>query len=90
MRLRQFWDTATDGKRWRRAMRRSTAVRAAVSTGLCNMGTAYASGQSLKPLVGATAFAILGTIITKTFDEDLQAEPPANPPADQTAPHQSP
>lgn len=80
MNVKNFFSIATDKKRLKCALKRSTAVRAAICTGLGNMGTAYAAGQPLKPLIGSTVFVLLGTIITKTFDEDLMADDPPPPP----------
>ena len=59
-------------------LKRSNSFRAAVATYLTMIGGAYSAGQELKPVIVAGALAVLATVLTKCFDEDMQkpTEPP--------------
>jgi len=58
-------------------LKRANSFRAAVATWLTTIGGAYAAGQTLKPVIVSGALAVAATVLTKSFDENLQTEKPA-------------
>ena len=61
-------------------LKRSNSFRAACATWLTTIGGTYQAGQPIQPVVVSGGLAVLATVLTKCFDENMQTEKPTEPP----------